>query len=142
MWRWITGEPTRAFPDARHAFYRVARSERFASLFGFSRVGTDSRAEYAAFLKMLKKAEFRQSNFLQGGWAGRGANGKIVLALSRGNLRNALAAQHELTHLLRHFLRITPFEAEASMRGIFRYRAWIEEVIVWIRMWRGFPPRW
>jgi hypothetical protein len=86
MWRWITGEPTKAFPQARFSFYRVARSEGFASHFGFSRVGAANRTEYAAFLRQLRSAEFRQSNFLQGGWAGHGANGNIDMALSRRNL--------------------------------------------------------
>jgi len=116
------GEPTEALPEAREAFSKVANSDAFLSKAGITR----GSAEHDALNSALNDAEYRKSGF-QGGWAGIGANGKIVLGISRGNLNNRFALSHELHHLVRHTRGITPFESEAQMRGLYRYRAWMEE---------------
>ena len=127
--RFITGTPTKSLPEARFSFYRAARSDEFARIGGFSRIGVENRAEYAAFLRAVRSASFRESGALQGGFAGIDTTtGQRILAVSRGNVDSSFALNHELTHFARDFKRITPFEAEASMQGIYRYRAWIEEV--------------
>ncbi len=128
-WSLVAGAPTRGLPEARSAFYRIARSEVFASKAGFSRIGSANRAEYATFLRDLRSASFRQSNMLQGGFAGMDmSSGQIIMGVSRRNLNSRFALTHELTHLTRHSKGITPFQTEAAMHGIYRYRAWIEEV--------------
>ena len=52
----------------------------------------------------------------------------VVMAIAKSKLGGSgFALRHELTHLIRHFKGITPLESEASMKGIYRYRAWLEE---------------
>ena len=139
-WSLITGAPTKSLPEARYAFYRVARSDAFAAKAGFSRVGAANRAEYAAFLRNLRSASFRRSNALQGGFAGMDmSTGQIIMGISRGNLNSRFALSHELIHLTRHSKGITPFQAEEGMRGIFRYRAWVEEAKTYGHQFFGPP---
>jgi RHS repeat-associated protein len=127
-WGFITDAPTKLFPEARFAFYGAARSDEFASIAGFSRIGKANRAEYAQFLQRVRSASFRESNWLQGGYAGLDTStGETILGISNRNLDSGFALNHELTHFARDFKGITPFESEAHMRGIFRYRAWLEE---------------
>ncbi|MCF7958620.1 MAG: hypothetical protein K9M57_09260, partial [Phycisphaerae bacterium] len=127
-WHLITAPPKKLYPKARKSFYRVARSDKFREAFGaFDRDNATGRKEYADFLRMVRKAEFKKSNILQGGYAGLDNSKNIVLGLNPFYRNFQSSATHELIHLYRHYNNIMPFENEALMKGIYRYKAWKEE---------------
>ena len=120
--RWIAAPPD-CTENVRNLLETIAHDLRFLRIAG---LGTAS-PELAAFQSILQTATVMHSPSLQGGFAGLGCGGGVVLALSRLHLRIAAAA-HELFHLARHVRGTTPFEQEDQM-GLFGVM--IEEGKVW-----------
>jgi hypothetical protein len=111
-------------------FQQIANDPEFQELAGLLRRADAGRL--ASFKAVLTDAHICYSVPWQGGHAGHGPSGGVVLGLSHLSLRVAPAA-HELFHLARHVHGLAPFHEDWLSRTIR------EEFIVWTLTVRYAP---
>jgi len=122
---------TDAPEKVRRLFEEVANDSSFFEYTGLR------PAELEVLKSDLQNASFRWSKIIQGGYAGRDEDGRLILAVSRWHLRRAAVA-HELLHLARDVMyRLNEGQAGRDLndtRGVL----W-EETVVWYQTLRLYP---